>query len=113
MGYARRHRSGKTKCRQHTSLRDAGRTVVATNPTCSQMIRVEYPRMLGTDEAKKVGAKTADPLEFLAGLAAKGKLKKDFKTGAGTVNYHMPCHLRAQNSAIGAVMFFHYCPIPR
>ena len=61
------------------------------------MIRVEYPRLLGTDEAKKVAAKTMDPMEFLAGLASRGKLKKDFKTGAGNISYHMPCHLRAQN----------------
>ncbi len=74
-----------------------GRTVVATNPTCSQMIRVEYPRLLGTEEAKQVAAKTMDPMEFLARMAADGKLNKSFKTGAGKVNYHMPCHLRAQN----------------
>jgi glycerol-3-phosphate dehydrogenase subunit C len=73
------------------------RSIVATNPTCSQMIRVEYPRLLGTEEAKKVAAQTMDPMEFLAGLASKGKLNKDFKTGAGKISYHMPCHLRAQN----------------
>ena len=76
---------------------DEGRTIVATNPTCSQMIRVEYPRLLGTEEAKTVAGKTMDPMEFLARLAVEGKLKKDFKTSAGKVNYHMPCHLRAQN----------------
>ena len=74
---------------------DEGRTVVATNPTCSQMIRVEYPRLLGTEEAGKVAARTMDPMEFLAKLAAEGKLNKVFKTGAGDVNYHMPCHRRA------------------
>jgi len=74
-----------------------GRTVVATNPTCSQMIRVEYPRMLGSDEAKTVASQTMDPMEFLARLAAQGKLKRDFKTGAGEISYHIPCHLRAQN----------------
>jgi Fe-S oxidoreductase len=74
-----------------------GRIVVATNPTCSQMIRVEYPRLLGTDDAKKVASKTMDPMEFLARLAAEGKLDRNFKTAAGNVNYHMPCHLRAQN----------------
>ena len=74
-----------------------GRTVVATNPTCSQMIRVEYPRLLGTEEAKKVAAQTMDPMEFLAKLAAAGKLNKNFKTGAGEISYHIPCHLRAQN----------------
>jgi Fe-S oxidoreductase len=76
---------------------DEGRTVIATNPTCSQMIRVEYPRMLDSESAKKVAAKTMDPMEFLAGLASSGKLNRDFKTGAGSVSYHMPCHLRAQN----------------
>jgi glycerol-3-phosphate dehydrogenase subunit C len=74
-----------------------GRQIIATNPTCSQMIRVEYPRLLGTEDAKKVAAQTMDPMEFLAKLAGQGKLKKDFKTGAGDLNYHMPCHLRAQN----------------
>ena len=61
---------------------NAGRKVIATNPTCSQMIRVEYPRLLGTAEAKAVAAQTMDPMEFLAGLASQGKLQKDFKTGA-------------------------------
>ena len=82
--------------RLHHHAQDS-RVIVATNPTCSQMIRVEYPRMLGTDDAKQVAAKTMDPMEFLAGLAAGGKLQKDFKTGAGNVSYHIPCHLRAQN----------------
>lgn len=76
---------------------DEGRMVVATNPTCSQMIRVEYPRLLGTDEAKTVAANTMDTTEFLASLAAQGKLNRVFKTGAGKIAYHMPCHLRAQN----------------
>ena len=76
---------------------DAGQTVVATNPSCSQMLRVEYPRLLGTEDANKVAAKTMDPMEFLAKLASDGKLNKNFKSSAGTLSYHMPCHLRAQN----------------
>jgi len=80
-----------------TAHMNDGRKIIATNPTCSQMIRVEYPRLLGTDEAKKLAAQTMDPMEFLAGLASQGKLKKDFKSGAGNISYHMPCHLRAQN----------------
>lgn len=76
---------------------DDGRQIVATNPTCSQMIRVEYPRLLGSEDAKKIAARTMDPMEFLAKLASEGKLKKDFKTGAGELSYHMPCHLRTQN----------------
>ncbi|MGE0820980.1 MAG: heterodisulfide reductase-related iron-sulfur binding cluster [Candidatus Binatia bacterium] len=74
-----------------------GRKIVVTNPTCSQMIRVEYPRLLGTEEAKVVAQNTTDPTELLASLATRGKLNRDFKTGAGKVAYHMPCHLRTQN----------------
>ncbi|TMB70048.1 MAG: hypothetical protein E6J54_14605, partial [Deltaproteobacteria bacterium] len=59
---------------------EENRTIVVTNPTCSQMIRVEYPRLLGTDEAKRLAGHTMDPMEFLARLAAEGKLKKDFQT---------------------------------
>ena len=61
------------------------------------MLRVEYPRLLGSENAKAVAKNTTDPTEFLASLAAQGKLNRDFKTGAGKVAYHMPCHLRAQN----------------
>lgn len=61
------------------------------------MIRFEYPKLLGTEDAKKTAARTSDPMEFLARLAADGKLNKNFKTGAGQVSYHMPCHLRAQS----------------
>jgi glycerol-3-phosphate dehydrogenase subunit C len=74
-----------------------GRTIVVTNPSCSQMIRIEYPRLLGTEDAKKVAVKTSDPMEFLARLAVEERLNRNFKTGAGQVSYHMPCHLRAQN----------------
>ena len=76
---------------------DDSRVIIATNPTCSQMLRVEYPRLLGTDAARKVATAVRDPMEFLARLANEGKLNKDFKTGAGNINYHIPCHLRAQN----------------
>jgi Fe-S oxidoreductase len=61
------------------------------------MIRVEYPRLLDSEAAKKVAAVSTDPMEFLAKLASGGKLNKNFKTGAGKLSYHMPCHLRAQN----------------
>jgi Fe-S oxidoreductase len=36
-------------------------------------------------------------MEVLARLAAEGKLDRNFKTAAGNVNYHLPCHLRTQN----------------
>src|SRR5262249_14397192 len=76
---------------------EAGRAIIAPNPTCSQMLRVEYPGLLGRAAAKKIAAHVSDPMEFLARLANEGKLNKEFKTGAGNISYHIPCHLRAQN----------------
>lgn len=73
-----------------------GRTIVATNPTCSLTLRDEYPRMLDTQAARDVAEHTTDPMAFLASLHAEGKLNRDFKTGPGAIAYHMPCHLRAQ-----------------
>lgn len=73
-----------------------GRTIVATNPTCSLTLRDEYPRMLDTPAAREVAEHTTDPMAFLASLHAEGKLDRDFKTGPGRIAYHMPCHLRAQ-----------------
>jgi Fe-S oxidoreductase len=71
--------------------------VLATNPTCSQMLRIEYPRLLDTDAARQVAAHTKDPLEYLAGLHRVGQLDREFRSTAGKIAYHMPCHLRAQN----------------
>ena len=79
-----------------TPFVEEGRTVVATNPTCSMTLRDECPRLLGTPEARNVAEHTTDPTAFLASLHAEGKLNRDFKTGPGKVAYHMPCHLRAQ-----------------
>lgn len=60
---------------------EEGRTVVATNPTCSQMIRVEYPRLLGTEDAKKVAARTTDPMdshsEYVEGDSLPSMVRED------------------------------------
>jgi glycerol-3-phosphate dehydrogenase subunit C len=49
-----------------------------------------------TPEAQEVSAATVDMMEFLVQLGREKKLKREFKTGLGTVAYHAACHLRAQ-----------------
>lgn len=75
----------------------AGRTIIALNPTCSYMIKLEYPEIVGTDEAREVAANTRDLFEYLAGLLKAGRLNTDFQVGMGKISYHLPCHLQAQN----------------
>ena len=76
---------------------EKGYTVLALNPTCSMMMRHEYPKLVEGDAAKQVAEAVRDPMEYLNLLRKDGKFNENFKSSPGTVNYHVPCHLRAQN----------------
>jgi len=79
---------------------EAGARVIALNPTCSMMLRREYPELLeGEDRerAKKLAAAVADPSEFVWSLRNEERFNTDFKSTPGNkVAYHAPCHLRTQ-----------------
>jgi glycerol-3-phosphate dehydrogenase subunit C len=76
---------------------DQGYDVVSPGPSCSLMMRDDYPRLLGTVEARRVAEHTFDACEYLMQLNALGKLDRQFKAGSGRVGYHAACHLKAQN----------------
>jgi Fe-S oxidoreductase len=75
----------------------AGREIVVPGPTCSYMLKQEYPWLDGSEDAKLVAANTRDVFEYLAKLHAAGALDTRFVRPLGEVTYHVPCHLRAQN----------------
>jgi glycerol-3-phosphate dehydrogenase subunit C len=74
-----------------------GREIVVPGPTCSYMLKQEYPWLDGSADAKLVAANTRDICEYLAKLHAAGELDTNFTKPVGAVTYHVPCHLRAQN----------------
>ena len=76
-----------------------GCKVAAINPTCSLMMRMEYPALLEGDEVREFSAAVVDPHEILWQLKQEGTLSRDFRTTPGKIAYHVPCHLKAQ--AIG------------
>jgi Fe-S oxidoreductase len=76
---------------------EAGKKILAINPTCSYMLRKEYAELVGTEAAKKVGAATMDLCEFLFQRKQQGQFNREFLSSPGRVNYHLPCHLKAQN----------------
>lgn len=76
-----------------------GCRVAAINPTCSLMMRKEYPSLLDSDEARELARAVVDPHELLYALRREGKFNDDFRSTPGAVAYHVPCHLKAQ--AIG------------
>ena len=79
----------------------AGRDVVVAQPTCSYVIRKDYPIYAPGPDAELVASRTFDAAEYLVNFhraAGSGGLRTDF-TGPvpETVTYHLACHLRAQS----------------
>jgi glycerol-3-phosphate dehydrogenase subunit C len=83
---------------------ERGYKIAVVNPTCSLMMRQEYPELLNdpddhaiADAARRVAEATRDISEFLFELRAEGVYKNDYRsTPAGAVAYHAACHLRMQ-----------------
>ncbi len=74
-----------------------GREIVSPGPTCSYMLKQEYPWLDGSEDAKLVATHTRDLFEYLAMRDAAGALDTRFTRPVGNITYHVPCHLRAQN----------------
>jgi len=75
----------------------AGMPVIVLQPSCSLMMKSEWPQLVPTDECREVAAATMDIGEYLAKEKAAGRLDLNFTEPQGTIAYHVPCHLRAQN----------------
>ncbi|MDL2716631.1 MAG: heterodisulfide reductase-related iron-sulfur binding cluster [Acidobacteriota bacterium] len=81
---------------------EKGYTIVTPGPSCSLMIKKEYPwlaaRIGALDADTALVAKaTRDLFEFLAELNANGLLALDFPKAPKSIAYHLPCHLKVQN----------------
>ena len=78
---------------------EAGAKVMAINPTCSMMMRREYPELLeGADKerAEKLSAAMVEPAEYLWSIRKEDRFNKEFKSVPGkTIAYHISCHLRS------------------
>ena len=76
---------------------DGYKIIVTGPPTCSLTLKKEYPDYIGLDEKiKLISENTYDISEYLVYMNKKGKLKVDFNNSIGNVNYHVSCHLKAQ-----------------
>lgn len=75
----------------------AGYVVVSPGPTCSLMLKKEYP-VLGDDLAsREVAGATLDLCEYLMRRHARGRLSLDFRRSPGRVLYQLACHLKVQD----------------
>jgi Fe-S oxidoreductase len=76
---------------------EAGAQVIVPGPSCSLLMRHEYPKLLGTPAAERVAAAVRDLMEFLYEVGRAHELDREFPNSLGRVAYHAPCHLRAQS----------------
>lgn len=74
-----------------------GYTIVSPGPSCSLMLRQEYPELLSSQEAREVAGQTRDLCEYLMELNARGGLRRDWTPLREDLVYHQPCHLQVQN----------------
>jgi glycerol-3-phosphate dehydrogenase subunit C len=78
---------------------EKGAKVLAINPTCSMMLRREYPTLVAEEDrerARQLADAVRDPSEFLWAMKDDVRSSRDFKSHPEKVAYHAPCHLRAQ-----------------
>ncbi len=79
---------------------EAGAKVLAINPTCSMMMRREYPELLegaNRERAQKLAEAVMDPAEYLWSIRDEDRFNTKFlSTPGASISYHAPCHLRAQ-----------------
>jgi Fe-S oxidoreductase len=76
---------------------EAGAEIVVPGPSCSLLMKHEYEKLVGTPEAARVAGAVRDLMEYLFALGRAKELDREFPRRLGSVAYHAPCHLRAQN----------------
>lgn len=74
-----------------------GKPVVVLAPSCGLTMKQEWPQLVPTEECKEVAAAVMDAGEYLLKERAAGRLDTNFAAPQGSIAYHVPCHLRAQN----------------
>ncbi len=74
----------------------AGADVVVPGPSCSRMLKQEYPQLVPGEATARLAGRVYDLAEYLVRLHGEGKLARDFRAGLGRVVYQAPCHLRVQ-----------------
>ncbi len=79
---------------------DAGYAIVIPSPSCSLMVREEFPQLVSGAASARLAAQSHDLDVYLYRIAREGRLKRDFQRRFGRVQYHVPCHIRVQNIGI-------------
>ncbi len=72
--------------------------IVTSAPSCGLMLKMELPKLLPYEAARKVSERVVDVHDFLWGLHEKGRLDTGFKRIESTLYLHPTCHMRAMGA---------------
>jgi glycerol-3-phosphate dehydrogenase subunit C len=86
--------------REFADLVARGYAIIVPSPSCSLMVREEFPQIVADERTAAVARNAYDLNVYLYRIAREGRLKRDFKRRFGPIRYHVPCHLRVQNIGI-------------
>ncbi|MBU0725624.1 MAG: glycerol-3-phosphate dehydrogenase [Alphaproteobacteria bacterium] len=77
---------------------EQGYDIVSLTPSCTLMLKFEWPLILPDDEdVKRLSAATKDISEYIVDIAKKEGLAEGIQALDGGVTVHIACHARAQN----------------
>jgi glycerol-3-phosphate dehydrogenase subunit C len=75
----------------------AGAKIVSPGPSCTLMLKTEYPELVPGEESKEFAAAVMDLSDFVLQQARAKKLPKPPAGAIGKVAFHVACHNRVQN----------------
>ncbi|MEQ8667172.1 MAG: heterodisulfide reductase-related iron-sulfur binding cluster [Rhodospirillales bacterium] len=88
----------KTVARAFLPWIDKGYDIVPLVPSCTLMLKFEWPLILpDDDDIKKLSGATKDISEYVVDIAKKEGLVDGLQPLEGGVTVHIACHARAQN----------------
>jgi Fe-S oxidoreductase len=74
-----------------------GRKILCPGPSCTLLLRTEYPELVPTPEGRELADAVMDLSDFVLQQARARKLPKPGPGAVGKVAYHVACHNRVQN----------------
>ncbi|MEE8173860.1 MAG: anaerobic glycerol-3-phosphate dehydrogenase subunit C [Dehalococcoidia bacterium] len=87
-----------------------GYDIVTGCPSCSLMIKREYPNLYDSDKARLVSDHLYYVDEYLMLLSRRGDLNRDLVEISESIFYHVPCHLKVQDLAGVSLELLHLIP---
>lgn len=87
-----------------------GYDIVSSCPSCTAMIKIEYPALFHLLEGEEVQGRVYDLGVYLWQLNQSGELNTNFREIRRKVGYQVPCHLKAQKIGMPFVNLLELIP---